>query len=92
MALIIKEKNGEFFVEGVINSTTATNFQFHFEYILKTSESTTINIEGITEIDANGMRAIKAIYFNALMENKPFYIVGNGCKEIYDELLYAAVA
>ena len=92
MALTIKENNGEFLVEGAINASTAKNFQSHCEMLLNAYGDLTINIENITEIDKNGLQALKALYDNALNYNRGFYMVGVGCKEIYDEFRYTVAA
>ncbi|MDO5969066.1 STAS domain-containing protein [Flavivirga aquimarina] len=85
MALKITEENGTFLLEGVINATTATNFKNHLESIFNEHETLTIDIENVTKIDVKGMQTIRALYSNALTLNKPFYIIGTGCKEIYDD-------
>lgn len=92
MALIIKENNNVFKVEGVINAGTAKNFQSHFELLLNVYGDLIIDIDNVSEIDANGINAIKALYNNASLNNKDFFIVGNGCKEISDELRYTVAA
>jgi len=92
MSLTIKENNGEFLVEGAINASTAKNFQNHCEALLKAFGELTINIEKITSIDVNGLTALRALYDNALNFNRGFFIVGNGCKEIYDEFRYTVAA
>ena len=85
MALKITKQNRTFLVEGALNSITAMNFKNHLESILNTYGALTIDIEKVTEIDASGMKALRALYSNALIYNRPFYIVGTGCKEIYDD-------
>lgn len=92
MALTIKENNGEFLVEGAINASTAKNFQSHCEMLMQAFGELTINIEKITEIDKNGLNALKALYDNALNFNRAFYMVGVGCKEIYDEFRFTVAA
>ncbi|WP_303317950.1 STAS domain-containing protein [Flavivirga abyssicola] len=92
MALKITDQNGTFLVEGTINTTTALNFQNHLEAILNTYETLTIDIENVTEIDASGMQALRALYNNALIYNRPFYIVGTGCKEVYDDFIFTYAA
>ena len=92
MALKIKEKNGEFLVEGVINATTAKYFQNHCESLLKTCGELTINIEKIIAIDTNGLAAMKALFENASTYNRRFFITGTGCKEIYDEFKFRVSA
>ena len=92
MALTILRNDNTFTVEGKINTNTASNFQTHFNITLNSLKKLTIDISKVTEIDVNGVDAIKSIYNNAKSWNKPFAIVGNGCKEIYEELLTQNVA
>jgi len=92
MALTIKEKNNVFTVEGSINASTARHFQSHFEMLLNTFRELTIDIESVSEIDKNGLAAIKVLYDNALSNNRAFFILGTGCKEIYDEFRYSVTA
>lgn len=88
MAIKITQKNGVFLVEGHINADTVKDFQTHFEFILNANDQLTINIEHVNEIDFNGVQALMALYTNAIIYNKKFYIVGTGCKEIYDFFQY----
>ncbi|WP_161805018.1 STAS domain-containing protein [Lacinutrix mariniflava] len=92
MALTILRNNNTFTVEGKINTSTVGSFKAHFNITLNTLKNLTIDISKVTEIDVNGVEAIKSIYNNAKSWNKPFAIVGNGCKEIYEELLTQNVA
>ncbi len=92
MALTIKENNGEFLVEGAINASTAKHFLNHCEMLLNAFGDLTINIENITEIDKNGLQALRVLYDNALNYNRGFYMIGVGCKEIYDEFRFTAAA
>ncbi|MDT0558982.1 hypothetical protein RM697_10005 [Ichthyenterobacterium sp. W332] len=92
MALTIKEINGEFLVEGAINASTVKYFQNHCEILMQAFGDLTLNIEKITQIDKNGLLALRALYDNALNYNRGFYIVGVGCKEIYDEFRFTVEA
>lgn len=92
MALKITEQNGTFIVEGTINATTAMDFQNHLESIINVYETLTIDIENVTEIDTSGMKAMRALYSNALIYNRPFYILGTGCKEVYDDFSFTNAA
>ncbi|GAA3612105.1 STAS domain-containing protein [Flavivirga amylovorans] len=92
MALKITNQDGTFLIEGTINTSTALNFQNHLESILNVYETLTIDIENVTEIDASGMNALRALYSNALIYNRPFYIIGTGCKEIYDDFMFTNAA
>lgn len=92
MALTIKENNGEFLVEGAITSATANHFQTHCEALMNAFGDLTINIERITEIDRSGLKALRALYDNALNYNRGFFMVGVGCKDIYDEFRFTVEA
>lgn len=81
----ITQQNGIFLVEGAINANTALVFQNYLRTILNAYGELTINIENVTEIDAHGMNALRALYTNAERQNRPFDIIGYGCKEIYDD-------
>lgn len=85
MALEIKENNGTFFIEGMINASTVKQFKNHVEFLMLYTKGVTLNIDSVTEIDANGMHALRDLYTIALIENKSFYITGNGCKEIFQD-------
>lgn len=92
MSLTIKENNGTFLVEGSINATTVKQFKNHLDFLLLYTTSLTINIDGVTAIDANGMNALRDLYKTALICSKPFEITGYGCKEIYDDFKYNEAA
>ena len=62
MALKIKENNGIFLLEGTINASTALSFKNYIETVMFTVEDLVINIENVTEIDVNGLRAFRSIY------------------------------
>ncbi len=92
MAIKITQDQNVFFVEGNINVSTSKYFQSHFEDILNANKELTINIEQVSEIDANGVRAFLALHTNAIIYKKRFFIVGHGCKEIYDHFQYTTTA
>lgn len=92
MALKIIEQKGTFFLEGRLNTVTAKNFQTHFEHLLNTIGRVTINIESLVEIDKTGLTALRALYNNALCFNRRFYVVGVGCKEIYEDFKFQDAA
>ncbi|WP_026754798.1 STAS domain-containing protein [Sediminibacter sp. Hel_I_10] len=86
MALKITRNENTFTLEGQINACTASNFKTHFMLMLNSMRDITIDISKVTEIDSNGMHAIKSVYNNATSWHKPFYIIGNGCKEIFQDI------
>lgn len=92
MALTIKENNGEFLLEGAINSSTAKDLKNHCEALLNAFGQLTINIEKITAIDTNGLAALRSLYNSALKYNQSFFITGTGCKEIYNEFRFTVAA
>lgn len=92
MALKITRNKKTFTVDGEINASTVSNFKVYFIITLSSLSDLTIDISKVTEIDANGIEALKTLYNNAKSWDKPFYIVGTGCKEIYEELRFNAVA
>ncbi|GAA0738800.1 MULTISPECIES: STAS domain-containing protein [Flavobacteriaceae] len=92
MALSITRNEKTFEVKGRINAATASYFQAHFAIALNSGNGLSIDINNVTEIDSNGMRALKSLYEKAEAWKKPFYILGNGCKEIFDELRLKNVA
>jgi len=90
MSLTITEDNGKFLIEGTINATTAKNLKMHCKTLLKGCAEVTIDIQQISYIDVNGLLALRELYDLARQTNTAFYIVGDGCKEIYDEFRFAA--
>ncbi|OIQ30362.1 MAG: hypothetical protein BM564_03055 [Bacteroidetes bacterium MedPE-SWsnd-G2] len=93
MALKITEKNGIFMVEGAINTATSKYFESHIWAIINKYNNVTINIDNVNYIDSNGLSILRNVYLSCLMKyNIAFYIVGNGCKEIYDDFRFNKVA
>ncbi|OEK08159.1 hypothetical protein A8C32_01475 [Flavivirga aquatica] len=86
MALKITQQREIFLVEGTLNMLTALNFKNHVESVMEHCDDLVIDIDNVTEIDNNGMEAIRSIYEKTLESNKKFYVVGAGCKEVYDDL------
>ena len=86
MALTIKEQNGIFFAQGIINSSTSELFKNHIEFLLNFQNSLEINIDAITKIDTNGLLAFYKLYKKALIYNIDFKITGKGCEELLQEI------
>ncbi|WP_298496282.1 STAS domain-containing protein [uncultured Algibacter sp.] len=86
MSLKIKESNGEFKLEGVINSNTQKQFKDHLDFLLAYSKSVTINIDAVTAINRNGLKIIEDLFKEAKLNNKAFCVVGYGCKDIYQSI------
>ena len=92
MALQILEHNGTFYLQGNLNATTSRSFIIHFDYMIKTIKNITVNIDKVKEIDVNGVAAFKTLFATALKQQNSFSVIGNGCKDIYDEFNYYQVA
>lgn len=92
MALQILENNGTFHLQGILNATTSRAFMNHFEHLLTSFKDVTVNIDKVKKIDKKGVLALKTLYVNALRENKLFSVIGNGCKDIYNEFNHQQVA
>ena len=45
-----------------------------------------VNIDGVQEIDKNGVTVFKKLFSNAFQMKKEFLVIGNGCKDIYDDI------
>jgi len=92
MSLKITKNKGVFHLNGNINSETSNSLQTHLEFLISLDKIITINIDNVTEIDANGLLVLKNFYYSAIRKNKTFWITGVGCKEIYDEMKHSNVA
>lgn len=92
MALKITQNKEIFSVSGIINTITAANFKKHISLGMKDVEELVIDIEHVTEIDSSGMKAMRSLYADCMAINKRVYIVGTGCKEVYDDLYVSNVA
>ena len=71
---------------------TALSFKNHIETVMLNLEDLVINIENVTEIDTGGMIALRSIYAYTVKHDIKFFVVGTGCKEVYDDLYLSNVA
>jgi ABC-type transporter Mla MlaB component len=92
MALQITENKGTFHLQGCLNSTTTRSFVTHFEHLINTIKTVKVNIGKIKEIDQNGVIGFKTLIKIAQRNNKSFFIVGHGSKDIYEDYSYSNVA
>ncbi len=92
MALQISQKNGKFYLNGKLNSTTSRFFIIYFEHNIEQLKSVTINIDNVNEISRDGLEAISTLTAIALRNDKLFSVTGYGCKEIYDDFNQMNVA
>ncbi len=71
----------------IIGSLTQQNlyvFQNTFQDIFETTSNLTINIEGLNDIDREGVSAITKLHNEALTNHKKLTIIGLGNKELYE--------
>jgi len=92
MALTITQKENTITLEGALNANTLNSFKNHFNVVLNTSKNLTLDIDKVTEIDASGMHELKKMYKTAIHNNNIFFVVGYGCKDVYEDFKYPNVA
>lgn len=92
MALQITAQNETFLLNGGLNLSTTRSFIIHFEHIIEQHDNIVINIDEITEIDEDGLEGIKSLIATALQNQKMFSVIGNGCKDIYQDFNCSQVA
>lgn len=92
MALTIKENNGAYQLEGALNVNTAKNFQAHCELIMNHDKQLTIDVQFLTDIDEDGIKAIHALYTNAIYKDCAFFIEGNRSKKLYEAFPFTVAA
>ncbi|WP_298520887.1 hypothetical protein [uncultured Kordia sp.] len=92
MALQITQQNGTFLLNGKLNATTSRAFIIHFEYIIEQYQNVVVNIDGVSEIDYDGLEGIKTVTAIALRNHKMFSVIGNGCKDVYQDFNCSQVA
>ena len=88
MSLKIEQKNGVYFLEGKINSTT---LPFIKEIVKEDlNQHKTIEIK-ISVIDVNGVSFLHNLIENEIRKDN-FILSGYGCKEIYQHYLSNQIA
>jgi len=92
MALQITQQNGAFLLSGELNSLSIRSFVIHFEYLIEHHQNIIVNIDGLTEVDYDGLEGIKTVTAIALRNHKMFSVIGNGCKDIYQDFNCSQVA
>ncbi|WP_296322731.1 hypothetical protein [Winogradskyella sp.] len=92
MSLTILENNGIYNVKGSLTADTARSFQAHCELIMNQNKSLKINVELLTDIDDDGVKAIRALYMNALYKDCSFFIEGNRSKKLYKAFPFTVAA
>lgn len=83
MALKITNYNNFYQLKGVLDRNSVYSFQQEFKHIFKKLNTITISIEGIESMDKYGVNAMAELHNQAIIENKKFAIIGNGCEDLY---------
>lgn len=92
MALTITENNGVYQVQGALNVNTAKHFLSHCELIMNIEKQLVIDVQFLSEIDDDGIGAIRALYKNALYKDFGFFIEGNNNKKLYEAFPFTVAA
>lgn len=90
MSLKIQKKKSVYHLQGVINKTTVDVFLSYFKKKIDKKKKVVLNIDETIRIDKMGLNALKEIIKNGSEKSKEVFIVGYGCKEIYDDMLKQA--
>jgi|TARA_B110000116_G_scaffold174725_1_gene151174 anti-anti-sigma regulatory factor len=86
MSLKITENNSTYYLKGVISKSTMNFFADYFKRKLSKKKKVVLNIDKIKHIDKLGLNALKDILKRGKQTSKEVFIIGNGCKEIYDDM------
>ena len=86
MSLKISKKKSIYFIRGRITKSTVNLFLTYFKKKLSKKKKIVLNIDATKQIDSLGVIALKEIVKEGAEKSKEVFIVGNGCKEIYDDI------
>lgn len=90
MPLKILKKKSVYHLKGEVITPNVDKLLNYFTKKINKKSKITLNIEEAIEIDKNGLNAIEQLMNLATVKQKTFYIVGGGCKEIYDHFQQAS--
>lgn len=82
MALQIKYSLGVFEINGSLNSKNTKDFKNHFETLIDQSNTITISLNEIIEMDRIAAKTIALLYKKAVENNKILYIIGKQNKKV----------
>lgn len=86
MVLEIKEQSNEYLVIGQLTRFTSKQFKESFLKVFESTDKLIINIQGLTEIDREGVNAIARLHNISLSRGKKLCIIGLGCKDLYQHI------
>lgn len=90
MAILIENQDNLFSVKGEINKSNAVILKGYIEAQFNRYSEVTVDINNVHRIDKKGIDALTALYQSSLQRGINFRIVGDGCKDIYDDFLLSA--
>lgn len=90
MSLKILKKKSVYHLKGKVNTPNVAKLLNYFTKKIDKKKRITLNIDEAIEIDKKGLNALGNLLSLASNKEKNFYIVGGGCKEIYDHFHQAS--
>ena len=90
LPLQISKKNSVYHLKGQIVARNVTKLLNYFIKKIDKKKTITLNIQEAIEIDKNGLNALQELMTLATSKEKRFFIIGDGCKEIYDHFYEAS--
>lgn len=90
MSLKISKKKSVYHLKGKLITPNVTKLLNFFTKKINKKQRIMLNIEEAVEIDQKGLNALGCLLNLATTKEKNFYIVGGGCKEIYDHFQQAS--
>ncbi len=82
MTLLITKNQGIFEIKGSIVAENTQSLQHHFEKLLSNGDKVILCIDKVKKIDAFGVTVLTKLFRNAMKNNKIFFIIGKGNKEV----------
>ena len=86
MSLKIIKNKSTYSLQGVISKPTVKLFLSYFRKKVKKKKKIVLDINETKLIDKSGLIALKEIIKKGTKNSKDVFIIGNGCKEIYDDI------
>lgn len=84
MSLKILKKKHIYHLKGKVISGNLSKVLNYFIKKINKKNRVVLNIDEAVEIDKNGVNTLQKLNNLATNKKKNFYIVGEGCKELYD--------
>ena len=92
MALSISKQNEVYYLKGNLNTLNTRFFIIQFEYILSVNDCVEINVDGVNELDFNGVIAFEILNAIALNTFKTFSVSSNYNNDIFNSISFINAA